>query len=280
VNPVPVPATVRSRRRRLSTSVVFLRQVPGTSPIHRLWAGTKLLVVAALSLTLSLAPSWSSVGAAFGLLVVAGVVGRIPLGALPRFPKVFWAFLVFGAALSVLSGRAPTAKVAGIVISLHSLDLYARFTAVSFLLLGASMMVGWTTPLGEVAPALARLGRPLRWLRVPVDEWALTVSLCVRTLPLMIDELRTLVAARRIRPRPRIEGPGSGSRLVDELIDFVTAGLAVAMRRAGELGEAMTARGGVTTVMSRRPGPGRSDLVAMVSTAALCAGAAIVYALH
>ncbi len=280
MNPVTVTAADRGRRRRLSTSVVFLRQVPGTSPIHRLWAGTKLLVVAALSLTLSLAPSWSSVGAVFGLLVVAGVVGRIPLGALPRFPKVFWAFLVFGAALSALSGRAPTAKVAGIVISLHSLDLYARFTAVSFLLLGASMMVGWTTPLGEVAPALARLGRPLRWLRFPVDEWALTVSLCVRTLPLMIDELRTLVAARRIRPRPRIEGPGSGSRLVDELIDFVTAGLAVAMRRAGELGEAMTARGGVTTVVSRRPGPGRSDLVVMVSTAALCAGAAIVYALR
>src|SRR5439155_101314 len=34
----------------------LLRYVPGTSVVHRLWAGTKVLAVATLSLTLSLQP--------------------------------------------------------------------------------------------------------------------------------------------------------------------------------------------------------------------------------
>ncbi|MDQ2727400.1 MAG: energy-coupling factor transporter transmembrane protein EcfT [Actinomycetota bacterium] len=265
-------------RRRLTTSVVFLREVPTASPIHRLWAGTKLLAVAALSLTLSFAPSWSSVAVVLIFVMAAGVIARIPLGALPRFPLVFWAFLLVGAALTLLAGGEPIVHVAGMAIGLRGLDLYARFTALSFLLLGASMMIGWTTPVGEVAPALARLGAPLRRLRVPVDEWSMAVALCVRSLPLLIDELRTLVAARRLRPRLEADASTTGWQAIDELVDLMTAGLAVAMRRARELAEAITARGGLSLVASRHRGPGRADLVALLSTASACLAASVVYA--
>lgn len=265
-------------RRRLTTSVVFLREVPVTSPVHRLWAGTKLLAVAALSLTLSFVPSWSSVGVVLIFLTVVAVIARIPLGALPRFPLIFWAFLLLGAVLTLLSGGGPIIHVAGVAIGLRGLDLYARFTAVSFLLLGASMMIGWTTPVGEVAPALARLGGPLRRLRIPVDEWSMAVALCVRSLPLLIDELRTLVAARRLRPRLEPDTSTTGWQVIDELVDLITAGLAVAMRRARELAEAITARGGLSLVPSRHRGPGRADLVALLSTGAVCVAASVVYA--
>ena len=258
--------------------MVFLREVPGDSPVHRLWAGTKLLAVAALSLTLSFAPSWSSVGVVLVFVVVVGIIARIPLGALPRFPLVFWAFLVFGAVLTLLAGGGPVIHVAGVAIGLRGVDLYARFTAISFLLLGASMMIGWTTPVGEVAPALARLGSPLRRLRVPVDEWSMAVALCVRSLPLLIDELRTLVAARRLRPRLEADASSTGWQAVDQLVDLVTAGLAVAMRRARELAEAITARGGLSLAPSRHRGPGRADLVALLATAGACLGASVVYA--
>ncbi|MDQ6783694.1 MAG: energy-coupling factor transporter transmembrane protein EcfT [Actinomycetota bacterium] len=270
--------TGNGRRHRLTTSVVFLREVPTDSPIHRLWAGTKLIAVAAISLTLSLAPSWLSVAMVAAFAVAVGAIARIPLGALPRFPKVFWAFLVFGAFLTLLAGGGPVVHVAGVTVGLRGIDLYARFTAVSFVLLGSSMTIGWTTPLGEIAPALARLGTPLRLFRIPVDEWAMAVALCVRSLPLLIDELRTLGAARRLRPPHEPDASTTGWQIIDELIDLVTAGLAVAMRRARELAEAITARGGLTLVPSRHPGPRRADLVALVATAALCGATAVTYA--
>jgi energy-coupling factor transport system permease protein len=62
------------------------------------------------------------------------------------------------------------------------------------------------------------------------------------------------------------------------LVDLVIAGLAVAMRRARELAEAITARGGLSLVPSRHRGPGRADLVALLSTAGACLAATVLYA--
>lgn len=294
--PTAAPAPER-RRRRFTSSFVFLRQVPGTSPVHRLWAGTKILVVAALGLSVSFIPTWPTIGIVAAFVVGAGLVARVTIGALPRFPLLFWAFMAFGAALTLVAGGAPYVHVGGASVGLAALDQYLRFTAIGLELIGASAMIGWTTPVGDVAPALARLGRPLRWLRMPVDEWSVAIALCFRSLPLLIDELRTLVAARRLRPNPFQHRDARGGPPVDaeapdgrgpvrwvrlvfvETADLLSACLAVAMRRAGELAEAITARGGTMLVPSTRPGPSWRDVLALTGTAGACGASIAVYAL-
>lgn len=295
----PTPTPEPTRRRRLTSSFVFLRQVPGTSPVHRLWAGTKLVAVGALGLTVSFLPTWPTVAVVAGFVVGAGLLARVPLGALPRFPLVFWVFLAAGAVLTVVAGGAPYAHLAGFSVGLGALDKYLLFTAISFELLGASAMIGWTTPVGDIAPALARLGRPLRPLRVPVDEWAVAIALCFRSLPLLIDELRTLGAARRLRPLrhqpsgdsasglPIADGPGprggGAGRWVrqafTEMADLLSASLAVAMRRAGELADAITARGGVMLIPSTTIGPGWRDVVALAGVSVTSGASIAIYIL-
>ena len=61
--------TTTGRRRR--RAVVLLRPIPGTSVIHELWAGTKLIVVFTLSLLLAFYPGWIAIGLAALLVVVA-----------------------------------------------------------------------------------------------------------------------------------------------------------------------------------------------------------------
>ncbi len=140
-------------------------------------------------------------------------------------------------------------------------------------LLLAAALVGWTTPLGEIAPAVSRLLAPLRLVRVPVDEWAVAVALCVRSLPLLVDELRTLVAARRLRPAPPRPGRSTLQRWLDEPVDLMVAALAVSMRRAGELAEAITARGGTGLIAARTRRPRAIDALALLVVGAVCAGA-------
>ena len=53
------PPQTRPQRR----SVVLLRPVPGSSAIHRLWAGTKLLVVAGIGVLLTFYPGWVPIAA-------------------------------------------------------------------------------------------------------------------------------------------------------------------------------------------------------------------------
>ena len=55
-NDVTATSPARHPTRRPRRPVVLLRPVPGRSAIHRLWAGTKLLVVFGLSALLTLFP--------------------------------------------------------------------------------------------------------------------------------------------------------------------------------------------------------------------------------
>jgi energy-coupling factor transport system permease protein len=169
-----------------------------------------------------------------------------------------------------MAGGSPYVHVGGAVVGLGGIDNYCKFVGIGILLLLLAAVMGWTTPLGEIAPALSKLMRPLRWLKVPVDELAVAVALCVRSLPLLVSELRTLIAARRLRPAPARPDRTSVDRWLDELVDLLVAALAVSVRRSGELAEAITARGGIGLVAARVGGPGWSDLVALGVVVAAC----------
>ena len=228
-------------------STVLLRRVPGDTVVHRLWAGTKLLAVFAVSLLLMFLPTWPVLGMVAAVLLGTAVAARVPLGALPRLPWWFWLLMSLGIVVN-----AP--------IGVEAVVRYLQITVFAFLLLFASMMIAWTTPMNEIAPAISTLGAPLRKLRLPVDEWAVAVALCLRSLPLLIEEMRVLRAARQLRPK----GGRPQNARDNGLIDIVTAAMAVAMRRAGELGEAITARGGTGQLTAYESRPGRSDAVALV----------------
>jgi energy-coupling factor transport system permease protein len=266
------------------------RLVPGTSPMHRLWAGTKLLCVVAIVVTLTLIPSWLSLALFAVLVLLAAVVAQVPRTVVPRLPAWFWGSLLIGALIALAAGRSPALVLGSVHIGVGGLLTFLRAIVLGVVLLATSAVVTWTTPLGDLAPAVSRMGSPLRKLRVPVDELAATVALCVRCLPLLLDEMRTLLAARRLRPLhiagaaedvQRADAPAhhpskarrTAQRMLAEPADLLGAALAVSMRRAGELGEALTARGGVTTAVGTRPGPGVADIVAGLVVAATCATA-------
>lgn len=258
------------RRRRKPARVVLLRQVGEGTPVHRLWAGTKLVAVAAISVTLSLVPLWGATGIFAAVLLGTAMLARIPRSALPRPPRWFWIVFALSALLTALSGGRPVVVVAGEPLGLGGIEGFARFSAVGIELLAFCAMVGWTTPLGEVAPALTKLFRPLRIFRLPAEEWAITVALCIRAMPLLMQELRTLLAARKLRPR-RVAPPGQRLQYYfDELVDLLVAVLAVSIRRAGELAEAMTARGGTGRLTTTTSSPRRADLVALSVVALSC----------
>lgn len=275
---VPAGATLaddRERRGRRRAHVTLLREIKADTPVHRLWAGTKLLAVAALSVTLSYFPSWASIGITSLLLAFSAWLARIPRGAWPRLPRWFWLTLLVGALLTLTAGGSPYVHFGRHALGLGGVEAYGRFVAVGAALILWAAMVGWTTPLGDIAPAVARLLWPLRRLRLPVDEWAVTLALCVRSLPLLVDELRVLTAARRLRPPPPRDGGDSYHRWLEEPVDLLVTALASSLRRAGELAEAISARGGTGLLAARVRRPGRGDVAALVAVAAVCAGAVL-----
>jgi energy-coupling factor transporter transmembrane protein EcfT len=249
--------------------------VPGDSPIHRLWAGTKLLVAAELALMVSISPTWAMVAVVAGVVALELLLGRIPLGAFPRLPNWFFVVFAITALLSMWSQTKPITYVGGIALSIGGLEEWARFTALAVALVLSGALIGWTTPLGEIAPALARLGRPLRWLRLPVDEWVIAIALAIRCLPLLIEEIRVLSAARRLRAHDRDRTRETPRAMVRNALietqDLLATAIVVSIRRARDLADAIESRGGLGAGANLPPvRVGVVDVLVMLTGTALC----------
>jgi energy-coupling factor transporter transmembrane protein EcfT len=259
------PSSTNSRRRR-DTELRMLRYLPGDSVVHRMWAGTKIIVAAAVSLALSLRPTWRALGIVGGIVVVTVLVARIPRAAVPRIPGWILYVLIMGGVVDVMWGPSPHRRLLGVSISITALDQWTRLLLVGVELLALAAVIAWTTRLGDLAPAMGKLLRPLRVVRLPVDELTVAIALCVRCFPLLAEELRILIAARRLRPELRAMGMRSMMR---EPVDLLVAATTVCLRRSRELADAIEARGGFGMVSDHESRPRLLDYAVLVATAAL-----------
>lgn len=246
--------------------LMLMRPVPGPSPIHDLWAGTKLVAVLAISVLLTITPSWTAIGLVALLIVVTAALAGISYTCLPSVPGWLWLLVVTGSLLTIANGGAPEATLGPVTFGLGGFMDFLRISALGLVLLSLGAVTSWTTQVADIAPAVALLGRPLRILRLPIDDWAVTLSLALRMFPMLADEFRLLAAARRLQP-PQ---PEKRSRRA-EVVDLCTAAMVVSLRRATEMGDAITARGGAGRISAQPSLPGWRDAVAAVVLTGLLA---------
>ena len=228
------PATAPSARPRRG-GLVF-RAVPGTSALHRLGPAPKIAVLAVATVVSFVVPQWPTITGLAVLLAAGVAAAKLPLTVFPRVPWLITAI--------VLLGGAAAAAGSGLVLYVQSMLLTILFFALSLLLI-------WTTRVEDLPASFTRIASPLRRLGVPVNEWAHTVTFAVRTLPLLRDEFRVLIAARRLRTPLRAANRRTRTLARShELLDLVIAVVASAGRRASDLGRTATTRGGLRSMNS------------------------------
>jgi energy-coupling factor transport system permease protein len=249
-----------------------LRALPGTSPMHRLWAGTKLVGATALGVAVVARPTWPALGIAVALLLVGAAAARFPPSALPRVPRwVLWLLLI-GALVDFTAGGDPEVTIGDRTIGLGGIEVWLRFTTLGVVIFAIAILLAATTPISELPGAVDRLSRPARWLRLPIDELVAAFTLVVRSFPLLVDEMRTLYAAWRLR-RPSLP---RDIRIVAELHDVLVTAIAASLRRSRDLARAMEARGGLARVASPPAHLGANDALAFALVVLAVAGIALV----
>jgi len=200
------------------------------------------------------------------------LAARIPRSAAPRIPAWIVTVLVAGGFVSVMWGPPPHRTFLGIQISTIAADQWTRLLLVGLELLALAAVVAWTTRLGDLAPAMRQLLRPFRILRLPVDELTVAMALCVRCFPLLAEELRILLAARRLRPE--LSDPGFRATM-REPVDLLVGATTVCLRRSRELADAIEARGGFGEVSDGARRPALRDGVVLVAIALMIGFVAI-----
>lgn len=194
-----------------------------TSPVetwaHRLPAGTKLLILSALTVALFLADRPWMLGV--GLLAIAALylsAGAVFLRQGLRHLRMLWPFLLLIAVWHGLTGQVQ----AGLIIALR---LLAALSLANF--------VTMTTRLTDMIAVLTWLLAPLRRIGLSTRAVTLAIAMVLRFTPMLVENGNRLSMAWRARSHRR-----PNWRIVMPMA-------ALALDDADHVAEALRARGGI-----------------------------------
>jgi energy-coupling factor transport system permease protein len=230
----------------LQRNVIFGQFVETGSFIHRMDARVKIAVTFVLIVASFLIDDFLGFAVVLPLLLLIGVVSKIPLGYILRGSRFFIAFLLFILTIQVLFYPADVPESSYLwrwgILSVSTEGLYtAGIIALRVVLLYyVTTMLMLTTSLVDLTNGLELIFGPLQRFRVPVNELVLVFVIAIKFVPIFIEEMERLARAQTARGVPFDEGGAikRARRLGRLLIPIFISGFA----RADTLTIAMNTR--------------------------------------
>lgn len=229
--------------------VSFGQYYPVSSFVHKVDPRLKILFLIAYITAIFVATNFYGLAVCAGVLVVIIAFSRVPVGKILRAVKGVLFLVVLTAALNILfyngdevywNGPAVywewkifRVTQAGIMFSAFLV------TRLILLVICSSMLTYTTTPVA-LTDGIESLLTPLKWIRFPVHELALIMSIALRFIPILMDETERIKNAQKARGA-NFESGGLVKK-VKAIVPILIPLLLSAFRRADELGDAMDAR--------------------------------------
>ncbi len=225
--------------------VTFGQYYPTQSFVHRMDPRAKIVLVIAYIVAIFLANNFFGLAAVTLFLIVAVAFSRVPAGSVLRSVKMILFIIIFTAVLNLFFYSSSSdlhilAQWWVITISWESIiNMIFLAMRLFLLVLGTSVLTLTTTPVA-LTDGIESLLTPLKWIRFPVHELALIMSIALRFIPTLIDETNRIIAAQKARGA-NFETGGLIKR-AKAMIPVLVPLLVSAFRRAEDLGDAMDAR--------------------------------------
>ena len=185
----------------MSRDVSFGQYYPAESFVHKLDPRTKLLMVIAYIVGVFLVKDlWGFIPVGVFLLA-AILVSRVPLKSILKSLKAVLLIVILTAILNVLFYKEGQVLWSWWRISitveglLTALRLALRLV---LLVLGTTLLTLTTTPM-NLTDGMESLMKPLKYIRVPVHDIALIMSIALRFIPILMEEVDKIMLAQKAR---------------------------------------------------------------------------------
>ncbi len=159
--------------------------------------------------------------------------------------RVLLIVLAIGAALLwwLTRGNAASSAlpIGPIILTYDGVWAEVTIFVVFLTLFAFSILLTMTTSPIALIEGLTRLLAPLRWLRLPVDDFALMLLIALRFIPTLIEEVELLIKAQTSRGADYTHG--SIRERLQSLIALFVPFISSTLRRAADLATALDARG-------------------------------------
>lgn len=225
--------------------VAFGQYYPVKSPVHRMDPRSKIVLLILYIVMIFIVKNFWGFLLTGGFLLTAIFLSKVPIKSVFRSVKAIIFIIVFTFIINVFFHKEDGARVLWDVWLIRNITdkslYYAIFMALRllFLVLGSSILTLTTTPV-SLTDGIESLLKPLSFIKFPVHELALIMSIALRFIPTLMEETERIIGAQKARGADFESGNlfKRAKALLPVLIPLITS----AFRRAEELGDAMDAR--------------------------------------
>lgn len=220
--------------------VSFGSYYPAESFVHKMDARAKILIAVAYMVAVFMVSTFHFLGFAACLLfvLIATVVAKVPFVKVLASVKTILFFVIFSAILQLFFNKQGTV-VWWVITDVGLINAGFIIARIFLIVLGASLLTLTTSPV-EIADGIEGLLYPLKWIKFPVHEFALIMSIALRFIPTLIDETDRIIKAQKARGADFESG--NIFRRAKALIPVLIPLLISSFRRADELADAMDSR--------------------------------------
>lgn len=256
------------------SDVTFGQYYPSESFVHKLDPRTKILLLIAYIVMVFVAKNFLGLFATLLFLLLIVAVSGVPLGSVLKSIKAVIFLVVFTALLNILFYTPKEGDVHLFWVVYKEGLIGAGFLALRLiaLVMGSSILTLTTTPV-SLTDGIESLLKPLSYIKVPVHDLALIMSIALRSIPTLANETERIINAQKARGADFDSGNliSRAKALIPVLIPLLIS----AFRRGDELGDAMDARcytGSKIRTKYKKLTFGVRDLVAVLVVAVVLTG--------
>jgi energy-coupling factor transport system permease protein len=216
--------------------------LPGDSVLHRLDARMKTALTFLFVIMIFFCKNFLSLGLVAVFTLLLTVLSKVPFRMMIKSLKPIFIILVFTAVLNILYTGGGRELFGFWKISITDKGLYtAGFMVIRIICLitGSSLLTYTTTPT-HLTDAIERLLSPLKLFKIQVNTLAMMMTLALRFIPTLIEEIDRIMNAQKARGAD-LESGGVIKR-AKALIPILIPLFISAFRRAYELAFAMECR--------------------------------------
>lgn len=174
---------------------------PGESFIHRLDARAKIIVVFLALVEIFLCKNFLSLALIVLFAVVSVAISKISFKVVFKGMKMIYFIIVLTSILQIFYNDSGTVLLDWWKIKITTGGIFtAVFMAIRIItLILVSSLLTYTTSPTTLTDGISRLLSPLNKIKVPVDTLAMMMTIALRFIPTLIEEIDKIMNAQKAR---------------------------------------------------------------------------------
>ena len=173
---------------------------PGNSIVHKLDPRMKIILIFLLIVSIFICKNIAGLGAIILFSVILVLISKIPFKTVLKSIKPLVVIILLTAVLNIFYGKGDALVQLGkLQITADGIET-AVFMAVRIItLVVISSLLTYTTSPTELTDALERLLKPLKLIKIDVHSIAMTMTIALRFIPTLIEEIEKIMSAQKSR---------------------------------------------------------------------------------